>query len=359
MVFRFVRCTPSFGDGIPDGWEVHFDLEPSEPVQCAWTTLTETVGTPIETQVSPTTFHAPRQHSRSVRRCPRGLRNTLVYYDDATPCTPAPSRQCLRTDTKHAAACLRHAAGHHGRDALRCLSLGPTRANALRHDKITASVLGLDDDTQSHHSLPQGVVLQTDSSLARRCALRCRLRHQHRLAVAPLLADGSLGCSISTWDWSLDGLFHAVAPLAGEDVSLHAVAMMRAKERLWKSMAAHPLQPPMNSERGWSLVLRKQTPPSRPSSTGWSAGPRSRCSLERTAACLSSRRPPPATTKPATGDSSTRLTAPPFQPMWTGFAVYHSERPATLQKSEPLFSTAPTTITPKPCGLVPQRGCTS
>ena len=226
--------------------------------------------------------------------------------------------------------------------------------------KYGVSVLGLDDDTQSHHSLPRGVVLH-DGFLARSggAPYAAVLGTSIGFAVAPLLADGSLG-SISTWDWSLDGPLHAVAPLAGEDVSLHAIGLGDAGEgAIVEIDGSASIATTYELERGWSLVFRKQTPPSRPSSTGWSAGPRLRCSLERTAACSSSRRPPPAMTKPATGDSSTRLTAPPFQPMWTGFAVYHLERPATLQKSEPLFLTAPTTITPKPCGLVPQRGCTS
>ena len=88
----------------------------------------------------------------------------------------------------------------------------------------------MDDDTQSHHSLPQGVVLH-DGFLARsggapyaavlgtsigfKCCTAAGRRftrfHQHVGLV-------------------LDGPFHAVAPLAGEDVSLHAIGLGDAGE---------------------------------------------------------------------------------------------------------------------------------
>ena len=96
--------------------------------------------------------------------------------------------------------------------------------------KYGVSVLNLDASAQSHHSLPQGVVLH-DGFLATSdgSPYAVVMGTSIGFAVAPLLADGALG-TVGTWSWSMGEPLHAVAPLGGEDVNLHAIGLGQAGE---------------------------------------------------------------------------------------------------------------------------------
>ena len=221
---------PSFGDGIPDGWEVHFGLSPlnrsnalDDPDRDGWDTNRDGG---ISDDVSRT------ETALKVGEALSTLEEYLVYYDDGNTVYPGLKSTMLGDSDGFTTLPLVYdtpqdtmAVMHYD---VRALDQHEQTLYAMT--KYGVSVLGLDDDTQSHHSLPQGVVLH-DGFLARSggAPYAAVLGTSIGFAVAPLLADGSLG-SISTWDWSLDGPLHAVAPLAGEDVSLHAIGLGDAGE---------------------------------------------------------------------------------------------------------------------------------
>ena len=221
---------PSFGDGIPDGWEVHFGLSPlnrsnalDDPDRDGWDTNRDGG---ISDDVSRT------ETALKVGEALSTLEEYLVYYDDGNTVYPGLKSTMLGDSDGFTTLPLVYdtpqdimAVMHHD---VRALDQHEQTLYAMT--KYGVSVLGLDDNTQSHHSLPQGVVLH-DGFLARSggAPYAAVLGTSIGFAVAPLLADGSLG-SISTWDWSLDGPLHAVAPLAGEDVSLHAIGLGDAGE---------------------------------------------------------------------------------------------------------------------------------
>ncbi|HII27195.1 MAG TPA: hypothetical protein HA353_02155, partial [Candidatus Poseidonia sp.] len=228
--FSIRSLYPSFGDGIPDGWEVHFGLNPlnrsnalDDPDRDGWDANRDGG---VSDDVSRTLTALKVGEALST------LEEYLVYYDEGNTVYPGLKSTTVGNSDEFTTVPLIYdtpqdvmSIMHHD---VRALEEHDGTLYAMT--KYGVSVLGLDDNTQSHHMLPQGVLLH-DGFLATSdgSPYAAVLGTSIGFAVVPLLADGALG-SIGTWDWSLTGPLHAVAPLAGEDVNLHAIGLGQAGE---------------------------------------------------------------------------------------------------------------------------------
>ena len=158
------------------------------------------------------------------------LEEYLVHYDDGNTVYPGLKSTSIGDDTGFTTVPLVYdapaetlAVMHHD---VRALAEHDGTLYAMT--KYGVSVLSLDGSAQSHHALPQGVVLH-DAFLAESggAPYGVVMGTSIGFAVAPLLADGSLA-SIGTWSWSMSEAIHAVAPLGGEDMNLHAIGLGHA-----------------------------------------------------------------------------------------------------------------------------------
>ncbi|MEC8152326.1 MAG: hypothetical protein VX068_06730, partial [Candidatus Thermoplasmatota archaeon] len=221
---------PSFGDGIPDGWEVHFGLDPlnrsnalDDPDNDGWDTNRDGG---ISSDVSRTLTALKVGEALST------LEEYLVHYDDGNTVYPGLKTTFVGDETGFSTLPLVYdapeetlAVMHHD---VRALEENDGVLYAMT--KYGVSVMNLDASAQSHHSLPQGVVLH-DGFLATSdgSPYAVVMGTSIGFAVAPLLADGALG-TVGTWSWSMGEPLHAVAPLGGEDVNLHAIGLGQAGE---------------------------------------------------------------------------------------------------------------------------------
>ena len=219
---------PSFGDGIPDGWEVHFGLDPlnrsnalEDPDLDGWDTNRDGG---ISQDLART------QTALDLGEALSTLEEYLVHYDGGNTVYPGLKTTLVGDETGFETVPLVYdvpedvlAIMHHD---VRALEEHDGSVYALT--KYGVSVVEDETNMQSHHWLPQGVLLH-DGFLASSNGAPYALVMGTSIgfAVAPLLADGSLD-SITAWDWSLSGPLHAVAPLAGEDVNLHAIGLGHA-----------------------------------------------------------------------------------------------------------------------------------
>ncbi|HII20896.1 MAG TPA: hypothetical protein HA312_06710, partial [Candidatus Poseidonia sp.] len=219
---------PSFGDGIPDGWEVHFGLDPlnrsnalEDPDRDGWDTNRDGG---VSSDVSRTLTALKVGEALST------LEEYLVHYDDGNTVYPGLKSTLLNNGSEFSTMPLIYdapantlAVMHHD-----IRSLGEHDGTLYAMSKYGVSVIDHDESTQSHHSLPQGVLLH-DGFLAygEGSPYAVVMGTNIGFGVAPLLADGTLG-SIGTWSWSLAGPIHAISPLSGEDLNLHAIGLGEA-----------------------------------------------------------------------------------------------------------------------------------
>ena len=219
---------PSFGDGIPDGWEVHFGLDPlnrsnalKDPDGDGWDTNRDGG---ISSDVSRTLTALKVGEALST------LEEYLVHFDDGNTVYPGLKSALVGDEGGFATMPLVYDAPE---DTLAVMhhdvkTLAEHDGVLYAMTKYGVSVLNLDGSAQSHHSMPQGVVLH-DGFLAQAdgTPYGVVMGTSIGFAVAPLLADGALA-SIGSWSWSLSEAVHAVAPLGGEDVNLHAIGLGHA-----------------------------------------------------------------------------------------------------------------------------------
>ena len=223
--FSIRSLYPSFGDGIPDGWEVHFGLDPlnrsnalSDPDRDGWDAnrdggvsedLSRTF-TALKLGEALSTLEEYTVHYDNGNTVYPGLKTT--YVGDEEPFSTFPLIYDAEAD---ALSVLHHdvrALDEHDDTVYVMTRYGISTVNEV-------------DSTQSHQWLPQGVEL-TDGFLARSNNLPFALvmGTTAGFAVAPLLADGSLG-ALASWDWSLTGHLNAIAPLSGDGASLFVLGL--------------------------------------------------------------------------------------------------------------------------------------
>ena len=212
---------PSFGDGIPDGWEVHFGLNPlnrtnalEDPDNDGWdanrdggiTADLARTETALSIGEALSTLEEYNVHFDNGNTVYPGLKTTVVGDTENYNVLP------LVYDTTEDDLAIMH---HDVR------SLDEYDGTVYVMTRYGVSVINEADAFQAHQWLPQGVELH-DGFLARSGVTPYALVMGTSVgfAVAPLLADGSLG-TINSWDWSMTEGLHAVAPLAGSDLNLH------------------------------------------------------------------------------------------------------------------------------------------
>ena len=140
-------------------------------------------------------------------------------------------------------------------------------------------------------------------------------------AVAPLLADGSLD-SITAWDWSLSEPLHAVAPLAGEDVNLHAIGLGLAGDgAIVEIDSAASIASTHALGAGLQAGLAEANASVNAIAHGLVGGTTFHLFVGTDRGLFIVDTLPPGTKRPDHGASFTRLNPIPFQPMLTNFAV--------------------------------------
>ena len=219
---------PSFGDGIPDGWEVHFGLDPlnrsnalDDPDSDGWDTNRDGG---VSSDLSRTLTALKVGEALST------LEEYLVHYDDGNTVYPGLKSTLLNNGSEFTTMPLIYdapadtlAVMHHD-----IRSLGEHDGTLYAMSKYGVSVINHEASTQSHHALPQGVLLHDGFlAFAEGSPYAVVMGTNIGFGVAPLLADGTLG-SIGTWSWSLADPIHAISPLAGEDLNLHAIGLGEA-----------------------------------------------------------------------------------------------------------------------------------
>ena len=351
---------PSFGDGIPDGWEVHFGLDPlnrsnalDDPDNDGWDTNRDGG---ISSDVSRTLTALKVGEALST------LEEYLVHYDDGNTVYPGLKTTFVGDETGFSTLPLVYdapeetlAVMHHD---VRALEENDGVLYAMT--KYGVSVLNLDASAQSHHSLPQGVVLH-DGFLATSdgSPYAVVMGTSIGFAVAPLLADGALG-TVGTWSWSMGEPLHAVAPLAVRtSTSTPSVWVRQGKAASSKLTEVPPSFPRTCSVPVSWRVSARPTHRSRPSNTVSLAGRRSISSSEPTVVCSSWTPPPRATTPPVRGGFSTRPMTVPSRPTLTNFAACRWDQTTTPLKFETWCSMALHRPTLKPFGLERRPGCTN
>ena len=208
---------PSFGDGMPDGWEVHFGLDPlnrsnalADPDQDGWDTNRDGG---ISADLART------QTAMEFGEALSTLQEYGVHFDNGNTIYPGLKFTQLGDDSEYSVMPLVYdvtgeelAVMHHDIRAL-----DQYEGNLYTMTKYGISILNLDDSTQYHQWMPQGVEIH-DGLLIRSNGVpySLALATTAGFALAPLLADGTLG-SLSTWDWSMVGEIHALALLEGTD----------------------------------------------------------------------------------------------------------------------------------------------
>lgn len=216
---------PSFGDGIPDGWEVHFGLDPlnrsnalEDPDADGWDANRDG-GVSADLSRTVTALNLGEALST--------LQEYMVHYDDGNTVYPGLKSTLIGDDSEY--------------DVMPLVYDVPAETLAIMHHDVRAldehdgtvytmtrygtSVTNAETSLQSHQWLPQGVELH-DGVLLREDGLPYAmvLGTNIGFAVAPLLVDGSLG-ELNTWEWSMTGPLFTVAPLAGSDINQHVIGL--------------------------------------------------------------------------------------------------------------------------------------
>ena len=221
---------PSFGDGMPDGWEVHFGLDPLNRSDAL--TDPDSDGWDANRDGAVTNDLSRSETALELGEALSTLEEYFVYFDDGNTVYPG-LKSTLVGDEE-------------GYEVMPLVYDAPEESLAIMHHDVRSldehdgllyvmtrygvSVINEEENTQSHQWLPQGVELH-DGFLARSDTTPYALVMGTSVgfAVAPLQANGELG-ALETWDWSMTEPLHAVAPLAGPDVNQHVIGLGLAGE---------------------------------------------------------------------------------------------------------------------------------
>ena len=208
---------PSFGDGIPDGWEAHFGLDPLnrsnallDPDLDGWDTnrdgfvsadLSRT-DTAMELGEALSTLQEYLVHSDGGNTVLPGLKNTMLGPVGEVTVHP------LLFDSQEDEPSVLH---HDVR------SLDHVNGDLYVTTRYGVSVLDLTTNTSQHASMVQGVDI-TESTLLIEDgqAYAMVMATTAGMVVSPLLADGQLA-EASDWTWSMGPPISAMTLLHGTD----------------------------------------------------------------------------------------------------------------------------------------------
>ena len=227
--FSIRNLYPSFGDGIPDGWEAHFGLNPlnrtnalDDPDLDGWDSNRDGAVTPDLAR----TFTA-----LELGEALSTLEEYLVHYDDGNTVYPGlKSTGVMNSDDEFIVHPLVYDAEE---DAMAInhydvRSLDEDGENLYVMTKYGVTVLNTIQQTSLHQWLPQGVVVHDGTLIfSDDEPFALALSTSIGVAVSPLLADGSLG-PLSSWEWSMIGETSAISQLSGMDGNQHIIALGHA-----------------------------------------------------------------------------------------------------------------------------------
>ena len=224
--FSIRRLFPSFGDGIPDGWEVHFGLDPLnrtnallDPDNDGWDANRDGGITP---DVSRTLTALALGESLST------LEEYFVHNDDGNSVLPGLKSVRIgdQTDT-HLHMPLSFTASQ---DEMSLIHHDVRDLDSSSNILYTTTRYGLSvfDYTQMtsyDHWMPQGVELHQSVLLSEQGSeFALAVATSAGLAVAPLQADGNLA-PLDNWQWSLSDELFALTPLVIEGQNIHLLGL--------------------------------------------------------------------------------------------------------------------------------------
>ena len=229
--FSIRRLFPSFGDGIPDGWEVHFGLEPLnrtnallDPDADGWDANRDGG---ISPDVSRTLTALSLGESLST------LEEYFVYADDGNSVLPGMKSVLLGNQPdSHQFVPLSFIAPademsliHHDiRD------LDEDGAILYATTRYGLTVFNYDQMVSFDHWMPQGVELHESLLLtAQDSSFALAIATNIGLAIAPLQADGNIG-PLTTWDWSLSDELYALSLLNLDGQNQHIIGLGQSGE---------------------------------------------------------------------------------------------------------------------------------
>ena len=209
------RLFPSFGDGIPDGWEVHFGLEPLnrtnallDPDNDGWDANRDGGVSPDVSRTltalalgeSLSTLEEYYVHDDNGNSVLPGLKTALLgTQDDSVEYVP------LSFDAPSDEMSLIHY-------DLRDMDTDSAMVYATTRYGLT--VFDYDQMVSYDHWMPEGIELHSSLLLAQDDQnFALAIASSAGLAVAPLQADGDLG-PLNTWSWSLSEELFALTVLA-------------------------------------------------------------------------------------------------------------------------------------------------
>ena len=216
---------PSFGDGIPDGWEAHFGLNPlnrtnalDDPDQDGWDENRDGVITP---DLARTETALKLGESLST------LQEYLVHYDDGNTVYPGLKHTALGDGGEYEQVPLVYDAEedessilHHD---IRALEVDDEHLYVVT--RYGSTVFDTGNDITTHHWMPQGIEVHDGHLVHSNGApFAMAFATSAGFALAPLLADGSYS-PISSWDWVLEGEMHALEQLAVDDGNPYVIAL--------------------------------------------------------------------------------------------------------------------------------------
>ena len=220
------RLFPSFGDGIPDGWEVHFGLEPLnrtnallDPDNDGWDANRDGGVSPDVSRTltalalgeSLSTLEEYYVHDDNGNSVLPGLKTALLgTQDDSVEYVP------LSFDAPSDEMSLIHY-------DLRDMDTDSTTVYATTRYGLT--VFDYDEMLSYDHWMPEGIELHSSLLLAQDDQnFALAIASSAGLAVAPLQADGDLG-PLNTWSWSLSEELFALTVLAIDGQNTHVLGL--------------------------------------------------------------------------------------------------------------------------------------
>ena len=221
---------PSFGDGIPDGWEVHFGLDPlnrsnalDDPDLDGWD---------ANRDGAITSDLARTQTALNLGEALSTLEEYFVYFDDGNTVYPGLKSTLLGDNESY--------------DVMPLVYDVPGDVLSIMHHDVRAidehdgtvytmtrygvSVFNEEDNNQQHQWLPQSVELHDGLLLrADTTPYGLVLGTSIGFAIAPLLADGTIA-PLSSWSWAQTEEVLALALLGGSDINQHVIGLGHGRD---------------------------------------------------------------------------------------------------------------------------------
>jgi hypothetical protein len=224
--FSIRRLFPSFGDGIPDGWEVHFGLDPLNRTNALVDYDNDGWDANRDGGISPDV-------SRTMTAIKLGealstLEEYLVHEDDGN--TVMAGLKTVAYGADEGTSTLVPLSFTAAADALSVIhydirDIETDGSNVYVATKYGLTFMDLAEETSIDQWMPQGIeVNDAHLLLAGDDAFGIALATSAGMAVAPLQADGSFA-ELSEWSWSMGDGLNAMAQLDIEGQNLQLLAL--------------------------------------------------------------------------------------------------------------------------------------